>query len=83
VAIYDRTQCLVSAYDTSYIPYCPNWKRRKTVFLVLVRLSIRWREVVSLVLRLGVLGGTSGRRTMVGGEDQDMLLCLVVDETVF
>jgi hypothetical protein len=33
-------------------------------------------ETVSLILRLGVLGRSSGGRTIVGGEVQDMLLCL-------
>jgi hypothetical protein len=51
--------------------------------LLLVLLSIRRRDGVSLVLRLGVLGGSSGARTMVGGEVQDTLLCLVVGEVVF
>jgi hypothetical protein len=51
--------------------------------LLLVVLSIQRRDGVSLVMRLGVLGGSSGGRTMVGGEVQDMLLCLVVGEVVF
>jgi hypothetical protein len=39
--------------------------------------------VLASCLRLGVLGGISGRRTMVGGEVQDTLLCLVVGVMVF
>jgi hypothetical protein len=34
------------------------------------------------VLRLGVLGGSSGGRTIVVGEVQNTLLCLVVGEMV-
>jgi hypothetical protein len=50
---------------------------------LLVFLSIRQRDGVSLVLRLGVLGGSSGGRMMVRWEVQDTLLCLVVGEMVF
>jgi hypothetical protein len=53
-------------------------------FLLLgVHLSIRRQDSVSLVLRLGVLGTSSGGKTVVGGEVQDTLLCLVVAEMVF
>jgi hypothetical protein len=51
--------------------------------LLLVYLSIRQRDSVSLVLRLGVLGGSSIGRTMVGGEVEDKILCLVVAKVVF
>jgi hypothetical protein len=68
VSIYDRTQCLVSAYDTSYTPYCPNWKRGRPFLLLLVLLSIRRRDGVILVLRLGVLGkAPQGERWLEGG----------------
>jgi hypothetical protein len=55
----------------------------RSFLLLLVFLSSRRRDSVSLVLRLRILGGSSGRRTMVGGEVQDMLLCLVVGKVVF
>jgi hypothetical protein len=42
--------------------------------LLLILLSLRQRDGVSLVLRLGVLGGSSGGRTMVRVEVQDTLL---------
>jgi hypothetical protein len=51
--------------------------------LLLVLLSIRRRDAITLLLRLGVLEGSSGRRTMVGVEVQDTLLCLLVGEMVF
>jgi hypothetical protein len=35
------------------------------------------------MLRLGVLGESSGGRTIVGGEIQDRLLCLVVGKMVY
>jgi hypothetical protein len=51
--------------------------------LLLIHLSIRWRDGVNLVLRLGVLRGSSGGSTRVGGENQDTHLCIVVGKVVF
>jgi hypothetical protein len=51
-----------------------------TLSVPLVLLSIPQRDGISLMLRLGVLGGSCGGGSMVAGEVLDPLLCLLVDE---
>jgi hypothetical protein len=55
----------------------------KHFLLLPVLLSIRRRDGVSLVLRLGVLGGSSAWITMVRDDVQDTLVCIVIGEMVF
>jgi hypothetical protein len=56
---------------------------RRLFLLLLVYVSIPQRDGISLVLRLGVLERSTGKRNMFGGEVQDMHLCLMVDYGVF
>jgi hypothetical protein len=51
--------------------------------LLLVLLTIQRRDGISLMLRVGVLGRSSGERTMFGREVQEILLCRMVGEGVF
>jgi hypothetical protein len=46
-------------------------------------LSMQQRDSVSLMLRLRVFGRSSAGRMIVGGDVQDMLVFLMVDEVIF
>jgi hypothetical protein len=60
-----------------------NERGERPFFLLLVLLLILQRDGVSLLFRLGFLGGSARGRSMVRGEVQDALLCLVVGKVVF
>jgi hypothetical protein len=57
-------------------------RRGRPFLLHLVHLSIQQRDSSSLVLRLRVLGRSSGGRIMVGREVPEMRICLVICKMV-
>jgi hypothetical protein len=75
--ITERSAWSVLTIPVTLLTARPGLEGRPFLLLIVFR-PIRRRDCVSLVLRLGVLGGRSGGRTMVGGKGQDTLLCLVV-----